>query len=159
MKLALSAFSLVGYHPEPWRSSAAGDRRSWKKGRLRVSVTIGQLAELVQGRVVGDPNLEITAAQPLTEARAGHITFVASDKYAAQLHSCAASAALVSESLATPRLTVIRVADPLAAFVTIVRHLHGHAEPPIHGIDPRPSVDPRAQAGEQPSIHPFASIR
>lgn len=123
-----------------------------------MNVTIRQLAELVQGRVVGDESLEITAAYPFNEARAGHITFVETDKYAAQLHACTASAAVVRDALPTNGLTVIQVADPLAAFVTIVRHLHGHAEPPPHGIDPRASVDPTAEIGERPSIHPFASI-
>src|SRR5262249_11609743 len=51
---------------------------SGKKGRSHVAATIGQLAELVQGRVVGDATLEITAALPLGEAGAGHITFVES---------------------------------------------------------------------------------
>jgi UDP-3-O-[3-hydroxymyristoyl] glucosamine N-acyltransferase len=123
-----------------------------------VSATIRQLAELVQGRIVGDPSLEITAAQPLGEAGAGHITFVENDKYLSQLHACAASAAVVPESLSANGLTLIQVADPLAAFVTIVRHLHGAPEPPPQGIDPRASILPTAQIGAQPSIHPFASV-
>ena len=123
-----------------------------------MSATIGQLAELVQGRIVGDPDLEILAAKPLGEAGAGHITFVENDKYALQLHTSSASAAVVTPALTAQGLTVIQVADPLAAFVTIVRHLHGRAEPPPHGIDPRADVDPTAAIGERPSIHAFASV-
>jgi UDP-3-O-[3-hydroxymyristoyl] glucosamine N-acyltransferase len=123
-----------------------------------VAATIGQLAELVQGRVVGDEKLEITAALPLGEAGAGHITFVESAKHAPQLHDCTASAAVVHQSLPTNGLTVIQVADPLAAFVTIVRHLKARNDPAPHGIDPRAHVDPSARIGHQPSIHPFASI-
>jgi UDP-3-O-[3-hydroxymyristoyl] glucosamine N-acyltransferase len=142
----------------PAAPSVAGDRFSRQKGRSRVSATIGQLAELVQGRIVGDADLVITAAKALGEAGAGHITFVENDKYASQLHSSSASAAVATPALTAKRLTIIQVADPLTAFVTIVRHLHGRAELPPHGIDSRASVDPTAAIGEQPSIHPFASV-
>jgi UDP-3-O-[3-hydroxymyristoyl] glucosamine N-acyltransferase len=123
-----------------------------------VSATIRQLAELVHGRVVGDPDLEITTAQPLGEAREGSITFAEHVKYAPQLHACAASAAVVPESWQSDGLTVIQVADPLVAFVTIMRHLHGRAEPLPHGIDPKSHVDPGAQIGVEPSIHPFVVV-
>jgi UDP-3-O-[3-hydroxymyristoyl] glucosamine N-acyltransferase len=128
------------------------------KGRARVRITVGQLAELVQGRVTGDPDLEITAAQPLGEAGPGHITFVEDDKHASKLAECCASAAVVPDALAANGLTLIRVADPLAAFVTIVRQLQGHKEPPPHGIDPRAFLDATVRLGEQPSIYPFASV-
>jgi UDP-3-O-[3-hydroxymyristoyl] glucosamine N-acyltransferase len=128
------------------------------KGRSRVKVTIRQLAELVKGRIVGDPDLQIIGAQPLGEARAGHITFCESAKYVAALQACHASAAVVPETLPTNGLTVIQVADPLAAFVTIMRHLHGRPDPQPHGIDPRACVHATAQIGEQPSIFPFAAV-
>jgi UDP-3-O-[3-hydroxymyristoyl] glucosamine N-acyltransferase len=131
---------------------------SWKKGRSHVSATIRQLAELVHGRIVGDPDLVITTAQPLVEAHAGCITFAEHIKYAPQLHASPAAAAVVPESWQTNGLTIIQVVDPLDAFVTIVRHLHGRAEPPAHGIDPRCFVDPGAVIGPEPSVHPFATI-
>jgi UDP-3-O-[3-hydroxymyristoyl] glucosamine N-acyltransferase len=123
-----------------------------------VTATIGQLAELVQGRVVGNPALEITAALPLAEAHASHITFLENAKYAPQLYACKASAAVVPEAVQTNGLTVIQVDDPLAAFVTIRRHLHGRPQSPPHGIDPGAYVDPTARIGDQPSIHRFASV-
>jgi UDP-3-O-[3-hydroxymyristoyl] glucosamine N-acyltransferase len=135
-----------------------GDRLSWKKGRSRVKATIRQLANLVQGRIVGNPDLEVSAAQPLDEAQAGHITFCADAKHAARLHSCQASAAVVPQSFPINGLTAILVADPLAAFVTIHCHLHRRVEPPPHGIDPRAFIHPTAQIGEQPSVLPFASV-
>jgi UDP-3-O-[3-hydroxymyristoyl] glucosamine N-acyltransferase len=55
-------------------------------------------------------------------------------------------------------LPLIRVADPLSAFVAIVRRLHGRPEPPPVGIDPRAAVDPTARIGAGASIQPFASV-
>jgi UDP-3-O-[3-hydroxymyristoyl] glucosamine N-acyltransferase len=128
------------------------------KGRPCVSVTVQQLAELVHGRVIGDGDLEITAARPLGEAQAGDITFVEDDKHAHHLHRCQASAAVVPPSVPANGLAIIQVADPLSAFITIVRHLHGREEPPPHGIDPRASVHATAQVGPDVSLLPFAVV-
>jgi UDP-3-O-[3-hydroxymyristoyl] glucosamine N-acyltransferase len=55
-------------------------------------------------------------------------------------------------------LSYIQVSDPLQAFVAIVRHLHGRAEPAARGVDPRADIDPSVAIGEHPSVYPFASI-
>jgi UDP-3-O-[3-hydroxymyristoyl] glucosamine N-acyltransferase len=123
-----------------------------------VKVTIQQLADLVQGEVQGDGRLLISAARPLGEAKAGDITFVDSDKHLSQLHESPAAAAVVPAALPLNGKILIRVSDPLAAFVAIVRHLHGRPELPPCGIDPRACVHPSAVIGSEPSVHPFAVI-
>lgn len=123
-----------------------------------MSHSIRRLAELVNGQVVGDANLLIKAARPLGDAQAGDITFVEDDKHLQQLHDCQASAAVVSAAVPANGKVLIRVADPLNAFVAIVRHLQGRAEPPPNGIDPRSCVDPTAQLGPDSSVHAFASV-
>jgi UDP-3-O-[3-hydroxymyristoyl] glucosamine N-acyltransferase len=123
-----------------------------------VKVTIQQLADLVQGEVQGDGGLLISAARPLGEAKAGDITFVDGDKHLAQLHDSLATAAVVPAAVPLNGKTLIRVNDPLAAFVAIVRLLHGRQELPPSGIDPRAYVHPSAVIGSEPSVHPFAVI-
>jgi UDP-3-O-[3-hydroxymyristoyl] glucosamine N-acyltransferase len=123
-----------------------------------VTVTLRELAELVHGQVHGDGELLIHAARTLQEALPGDITFVEDDKHASQLHGCQASAAVVPTSVPPNGLAVIQVGDPLTAFVAIVRRLHGRAEPPVHGIDPRAAIHPSAQIGPDASILPFAVI-
>ncbi len=124
-------------------------------------ITVRQLAELVQGQVHGDGDLVITAARPLGDAQPGHITFVEDDKHALLLHDCPASAAVVSPSVPPNGKVLIQVADPLSAFVTIVRHLHGGRETtnrPPQGIDPRAAVHSTVQVGPDASIEPFAVV-
>jgi UDP-3-O-[3-hydroxymyristoyl] glucosamine N-acyltransferase len=116
------------------------------------------LAELVQGKIPGDGDIVIHAAKPIGEAEPGDVTFIENDKHAGQLSKCRASAIVVPASIPANGMVVIQVADPLAAFVTIVRHLQGTVEPPVHGIDPRASVHPTAQVGADPSIYPLAAI-
>jgi UDP-3-O-[3-hydroxymyristoyl] glucosamine N-acyltransferase len=123
-----------------------------------VSATLRQLAELVQGDVVGDEGLVITAARSLTEAQPGDITFIEDEDHVPALKACQASAVVAPATVALKGLPYIRVSDPLNAFVTIVRHLHGRTEPPPHGIDPRASVHPTAQIGPEASVFPFAVV-
>ena len=123
-----------------------------------MSITVQQLAELVGGQVEGDGGQVIEAARPLRDCRPGDVTFVEHEKHAARLQGCRASAAVVPAGMAAHGLTVIRVADPLAAFITIVRHLQGRVEPPPHGIDPRAAVHPTARIGADPSVFPFAVV-
>jgi UDP-3-O-[3-hydroxymyristoyl] glucosamine N-acyltransferase len=135
------------------------DRLSRKKGRWRVSVTLRQLAELVHGKLSGDPEFVVHAARPLGEAQPGDITFIEDDKHAHHLDQCRASAVVVPAGLPVPAgLAALRVEDPLAAFVTIVRQLHGREEPPPSGIDPRAVVHPGARIGPDPTIHPLAVV-
>ncbi len=123
-----------------------------------MAVTVRQLAELVQGRLVGDGDLVIHAARPLKEAQSGEITFVEDDKHAPQLQDCLASAAVVSPAVPVNGKTLIQVSDPLNAFVAIVRLLHGRPEPPLHGVDPLAAIHPTATIGPEASVYPFATI-
>jgi UDP-3-O-[3-hydroxymyristoyl] glucosamine N-acyltransferase len=123
-----------------------------------VATTLRQLAELVQGKVQGDAELVIHAARPTSEAQAGDITFIENEKHAALLRTCRASAAVVPPSMASGGMAAIHVADPLTAFVTIVRHLQGKVDQPPHGIDPRASVHPTVQIGAEPSVYALATI-
>jgi UDP-3-O-[3-hydroxymyristoyl] glucosamine N-acyltransferase len=123
-----------------------------------VSVTVRQLAELVEGMVLGDGDLLIKTARPLGEAQPGDITFIENERKLGPLHACPASAAVVPSQVQANGKTLIQVKDPLASFVVIVRHLQGWTEPPIHGIDPKASVHPTARIGPDASIFPFAVI-
>jgi UDP-3-O-[3-hydroxymyristoyl] glucosamine N-acyltransferase len=123
-----------------------------------VSITVRELAELVHGKVVGDGDLCVEAARQLADAQAGDITFLETDRHASRLAASAAIAAVVSVAIPSSGKTLIVVADPLMAFVTIVQHLHGKPQRPPHQIDPLASIDPSAQIGDEPSIHAFARV-
>jgi len=123
-----------------------------------LSLTVKELAELVQGTVHGDGSVAIHAARPLGEAQPGDITFVVDDKYAAQLPGSRASAAVVPACVGPNGIPLIQVKDPLDAFIVIVRHMRGGAAAKPHGVDPRAFVHPTAIVGEGASIFPFASV-
>ena len=88
-----------------------------------MSVSLRQFAELVGGHVLGDPEILIAAARSLREAQPGDITFVENDKHLPLLSHCRASAAVTSCSVTQTGIPLIQVADPLAAFMAIVRSI------------------------------------
>ena len=126
-----------------------------------MSVSVRQLADLVGGHVLGDPEILIHHARSLQEAQPGDITFVENDKHLPLLTNCKASAAVTSTSVTFAGITLIQVADPLAAFMTLVAHLQGRTQamitPPI-GVDPRACIHPTVRMGADVSILPFAFI-
>src|SRR6516165_9813954 len=65
-----------------------------------MSVSVRQLADLVGGHVLGDPESLIHHARSLQEAQPGDITFVENDKHLPLLTNCKASAAVTSPSVA-----------------------------------------------------------
>ena len=88
-----------------------------------MTVTVRQLAEWVRGEVLGDGDLPISNARTLAEAQPGDITFVEHDRHLPAWHTSRASAAIVPASVPVNGRPIIRVADPLMAFVSVVQHL------------------------------------
>jgi UDP-3-O-[3-hydroxymyristoyl] glucosamine N-acyltransferase len=133
-----------------------------------VQVTVGQLASVAQGKVHGDPDLPVQAARPLSDARAGDVTFLESERALRHLKQCQASvlvlpAGLVGRVSEFPRedgqgFTLIEVADPLLAFVAIVQHLRGPDRPHAPGVSPQASVHPLAQLGPDCTVLPCAVV-
>src|SRR5262245_4188438 len=123
-----------------------------------MELTASELAALVKGQLCGDGSLVIRSARTLEDAREGDVTFVESSKHASRLAASRASAAIVPRDLKCPGKTLIGVADPLAAFVTIFQHFHGKTETQATGIDARAVIHPSAVIGEDASIGPFVNI-
>jgi UDP-3-O-[3-hydroxymyristoyl] glucosamine N-acyltransferase len=123
-----------------------------------VAATVRELASLVRGTLEGDGDQMISDARSLKQAGPGHITFLEHERQVERLNDTTASAIVVPESLVLPGRTLIRTADPLAAFIAIVQHLRGREQPPAAGIDARAVVHPSAQIGPDASIQALATV-
>jgi UDP-3-O-[3-hydroxymyristoyl] glucosamine N-acyltransferase len=123
-----------------------------------VNVTLGQLAALVHGKVIGDESITIQAASPVQEAQPGHITFVEDDKHIRQLEQSRATAVIARGNHLPRPMPIIEVADPLGAFLSVFQHLHGRPEMPRGGVDARADIHPSAQLGADATISPFAAV-
>ncbi len=161
---------IPGLYSRRFASAHGGRRRplSRQKGWTYVDVPVRALASLVRGEVHGDAERIVRAARPVPEAGPDDVTFVENDRNLRLLKTCRAAAVVAPASLAArvaeltggdgQRFIVLEAADALTAFVTIVQTLHGRAEPPPHGIDPRAYVHPTAQVGADASVFPFVSV-
>lgn len=123
-----------------------------------MKTTLQTLADLVHGKLLGDPNIEIHSAKVLQEAGDGDITFLEHDKKLPQLHASKATAAVVGPSVPLNGKALIQTADPLAAFIAIVQHLQGKPAETPSGVDPRAAVHASVSIGAEPTIMAFAAI-
>ena len=123
-----------------------------------MSTTLADLAKLVNGRLCGEPTLEIQGAGTLTAATPGQITLADSPDFQHQLTQSAASAAVVSPDVKNPGKPTIVVDDVHAAFAEIVLHFLPLRKQSRIGISEQACVSPTAQVGEDVDIHPFAWI-
>lgn len=84
--------------------------------------TVAELAELVKGRVYGDPQTVIWGIASIEDARSGDITFAESLRFLQNAEQSSASAILAPESssVATANKTVIQVQNPRLAFAQLL---------------------------------------
>jgi UDP-3-O-[3-hydroxymyristoyl] glucosamine N-acyltransferase len=122
-------------------------------------MTVQEIAQAADGKLIGDPTIKITGVASLAEAGPGDITFFADQRYSIQLRSTRAAAVFVpldfNDSIHAAQ---IRVSNPSRAFEQVVLKL---APKPIEfapGIHPTAVVDPAAKIGARVSIQPYAVI-
>ncbi len=123
-----------------------------------MNVTIRQVAEWVNGEVIGDADRAIANARALGDAGPDDITFLESDKNLAAWHASRAAAAVVPTGVPVNGRPVIRVADPLMAFVNIVQHLRGVRDDRTGHIHPSAVIDPTARLAPCVSVGACAVI-
>ncbi len=138
--------------------------------------SLREIAELVDGVLIGDGQVEITGACAIGEAKPGDITFVANPKYLHLIDSTRASAIIVSEELKVEKLPIIRTRDPSFAFARVVslfspqvvRHPEGIHPSAIIGRDVKLEsdvaigahtvVEDDVQIGERSIVYPCCYV-
>ena len=123
-----------------------------------IKATLSQLAELVQGTVVGDPELAISGAATLQDAQPHEISFVDHPKLGPHLEKSAAAAVIVPCDYDIGDRAGIRVDAVRQAFAAIVAHFRPPFELTDCGISPLAVVDPSAQLADGVQVHPGAVI-
>jgi UDP-3-O-[3-hydroxymyristoyl] glucosamine N-acyltransferase len=120
-----------------------------------VGYRLAELAELVGGRVEGNPERTVDAIRPLEAAGPGDLSFLTHPRYRAQAEASGAGALLVGSSLPAPAglgRDLLVVADPSFALARLLTVFHPAAvrEPGVHPtaiLEPGCAVDPTAHVG------------
>jgi UDP-3-O-[3-hydroxymyristoyl] glucosamine N-acyltransferase len=123
-----------------------------------MSTPLGQLAELVNGRLCGDPTTPITDAATLTVVGAGQITLADAAERSASLAQSPAAAAVVSPEVECPSLPTIVVDNVHEAFAKIVTHFRPRRDRQHPGLSSRAVVSESAHVASGVDVHPLATI-
>ncbi|HEV7784060.1 MAG TPA: UDP-3-O-(3-hydroxymyristoyl)glucosamine N-acyltransferase, partial [Thermoanaerobaculia bacterium] len=119
---------------------------------------LAELAELVGGRIEGDPERAVETIRILEEAGPADLSFLTSSRYRAQAVASGAGALLVGKALAAmadiaaPGRDLLVVDDPVYALALLLARFHpaGSREPGVHPtaiLEPGCAVDPTAHVG------------
>jgi UDP-3-O-[3-hydroxymyristoyl] glucosamine N-acyltransferase len=116
-----------------------------------------ELAEWVDGTVIGDGEIEISGVASIEEAQAEEITFIANPKYLPKLSQTNASAVIVSKEVTQADKPLLCVTNPYLAFAKVLTLL-SHKPYQPKGIDSKTWVSPTAKLGKGLTLYPFVYI-
>ncbi len=128
------------------------------------TLTVGDIAAMVQGNVAGDPSVQISGFCSLEEPEPFSIAFLGGNskqKLKSLIDSIAVGALFVTPELAaehpSPPFPLIAVKDPYAGIVAVVRHFY---KPPAipEGVSRKAEVHPSAVIAPGAGIGAFAVI-
>lgn len=119
-----------------------------------------QIAEYIQGEVVGDENAKVQTFAKIEEGMPGAISFLANPKYTHYIYETESSIVLVNKDFQPEKpvnATLIKVNNAYESIARLLT-LYEQSKPRKTGIDPKASIAPTAQIGENVYIAPFAVI-
>lgn len=119
-----------------------------------------EIAQLLQGTVKGDANVEVSTLSKIEEGKEGSISFLANPKYEHFIYSTNASIVIVSKDfVATDSIssTLIVVDDAYQAFTQLLQYYHTIKNNKI-GIEEYTKVSSTAQLGDNVYIGSFSYI-
>ena len=127
-----------------------------------MQVTLGELAALLGGELIGDPSATVSRIAPLQTADAGSISFLSNPRYAAQLAVTQAACVIVGPAMrdaAGARGAALVVDDPYLGLARLTQWWASRSRPrPEPGIHPLACVEAGARVHPGASIAAFASI-
>lgn len=121
-------------------------------------MTLKEIANLVNGELIGEEKIKIKGVAGIKEANEGEITFLSNPRYSNLVSQTRASAIITSESVEFSSKPLIRVKDPSLAFSEIVQRFH--SKKPIHpeGIHPKAVIAKSANLKDGVAIGAYTVI-
>ncbi|MBA2123640.1 UDP-3-O-(3-hydroxymyristoyl)glucosamine N-acyltransferase [bacterium Unc6] len=122
--------------------------------------TVKEIAEIIEGEVIGDDSIEIAGASGIKEAQPGDVTFIANLKYAPLMQQTRASAIIVSGELKnySGAKTLIVTENPSLAFAKFVSLLAPNKIVRPKGISSQSIIGKNVKLGKNVAIQPFVVI-
>ncbi len=123
-------------------------------------ISLGEIARLVGGRVIGSPGRLVSGVASIEDAAEHQIAFLASKRYVRFLAECKAQAFLVYEGLSdalNSQVDAVAVGDPYPALQRLLVHLQPKLESPV-SVHRTAVLAPGVSIGAGVSIGPYAVL-
>lgn len=122
-----------------------------------MNASLYEIASLVQGTVIGDDSLRISALSPIDDIAPGTLAFADSTDNLKIVEASPAAAILVPQGMESAAKPVIQVAHPLKAFIALLHHFH--PAPKIQpGVHPTAVIAEGVQLGADVYVGPYVNI-
>jgi UDP-3-O-[3-hydroxymyristoyl] glucosamine N-acyltransferase len=121
--------------------------------------TAAQIAQLINGKVEGDPATAVRSFGKIEEAVMGQLAFLANPKYEEHLYTTAASIVIINEGQELKQpvgAALIRVHDAYTAFATLLAKYQEIESQQLTGIQEPAYISATARLGENLFIGAFA---
>ena len=125
-----------------------------------MNFTAGQIADQINGTIVGDRDIDILNISKIEEGSKGSLTFLANPKYTEFIYTTKASVAIVSsdfEPTEKIELTLIKVKDPYSSFTKILE-LFNKDLSNREGISQLTVIDKSSKISDSSFIGSFSSV-
>ena len=122
--------------------------------------TAAQIAGILEGEIIGDPNVEVDKLAKIEEGTEGAITFLANPKYTSFIYSTEASVTIVSkkfEAEGPVSTTLIKVEDPYKAFSKLLEY-YNQVKLNKSGIESPSFIAESAKYGENLYLGAFSYL-
>jgi len=129
--------------------------------RIMTRITAKELAKMVNGVVVGNPDATVGNFAKIEEARDGDLSFIANSKYTHMIYDTHASVVLVRNDFEPERpihTTMLKVADPYATLAELMRTMVRNLQPAKHGIEQPCHIAEGVEVPEDAYIGAFAYV-
>ncbi len=122
-----------------------------------MKILLSQIAELVQGNIIGNGAEMIRSAAPFDLAGEGQITVAGSAKYLKKIDTCTAAAVIVPLDFKTDTHNLLQVDNPMVAFAKIMQFFNPPIQPAT-GIDPGAAIGENFKCGQNVTVGPQVAI-
>ena len=122
--------------------------------------TAHQIANLIDGEIVGDENAEVFTLSKIEEGKRGSLTFLSNPKYTPFIYSTDATITIVNNDFVAEKeinTTLIKVDNAYAAFSTLLEHYNNIKNNKI-GVESPVSIAESAIIGDDVYVGAFTSI-
>ncbi|MCU0785926.1 MAG: UDP-3-O-(3-hydroxymyristoyl)glucosamine N-acyltransferase [Verrucomicrobia bacterium] len=116
-----------------------------------------EVANHLQGKVVGNPSVILNSFAPAERAQAGDLTFAENEGFFAKAEQSAASAVIVSGEFKSARKTLIQVSDARVAFAKALELFFPVPRPPA-GVHPTAVIAPTAKVDPTAHVGPYCVV-